>query len=157
MNDAHVHLILVHVPIVLVPAALIVYLIGVVWRSKPVALVGLNGFIAAAVCAVAAYIFGEGAEEIVEKISGISEDAIEAHEDTAVYALWCSLALGIVSCAHLVMTKMKIEVARLLTPIVILLGIVAAASLAYTANLGGKIRHPEAFGALPQSAEAHDG
>lgn len=145
MNQAHLHLIIVHIPIVLVPAALVLYSIGCRWSSKPLQLVALNAFALAAVFAGCAFLLGEGAEEIVERMAGVAESAIESHEESAEVAIWLTIALGVTSLANLISFKFAIKRARLFVVPVILLGMVSSASLAYTAQEGGKIRHPEAF------------
>ena len=78
MNQAHLHLMIVHIPIILVPFALILYLIGHRWSSRPIKLVALNTFVLAAVFAGAAFFLGEGTEEIVEDLVGVAKSAIES-------------------------------------------------------------------------------
>ncbi len=146
MNQAHIHLMIVHIPIVLVPLSLILYLIGHQWKSRPIKLVALNTFVAAAAFAGLAFSFGEGAEEIVENVAGIAESAIESHEESAVVALWLTIALGLTSLAYLLSLKYAVQKARLFVVPVLLLGFLSSGALAYTAKEGGNIRHPEAFG-----------
>ncbi len=145
MNQAHWHLMIVHIPIVLVPMALVLYLIGYRWSSKPLKLVALNAFVLAAVFAGFAYLLGEGAEEIVEDMAGIAESAIESHEESAAVALWLTIALGTASLVNLLSLRYALKSVRLFVIPVILLGVISSGALAYTAQQGGKIRHPEAF------------
>ena len=145
MNQAHLHLMIVHIPIILVPMALILYLIGYRWSSKPLKLVALNTFVLASVFAGFAYLLGEGAEEIVEDMAGIAESVIESHEESATIALWLTIVLGFASIANLLSLKYKTEIARILVIPIILLGAVSSGALAYTAQEGGRIRHSEAF------------
>ena len=98
-----------------------------------------------ALLAIPAYVTGEPAEEIAEKLPGVSEQVIDPHEDAAKLALGATLAVGAVALAGLVAFR-----ARAL-PLAFSLGllalaVVAAGTLGWTANLGGRIRHPEIRG-----------
>ena len=53
-------------------------------------------FIISAIGAGIAYLTGEGAEEAVEKMQGVSENMIKLHEDSAMYALVSLIVLGVV-------------------------------------------------------------
>lgn len=161
MNQAHLHLMIVHIPIILVPTALILYFVGYRWSSRPLQLAALNAFVLAALFAGFAFILGEGAEEIVEGMAGVAESAIEAHEESAAVALWLTIALGLTSLAALTSLKYAMHRARLFVVPVMLLGVISSGSLAYTAQEAGKIRHPEAFdqaaiGATPMRHESDD-
>jgi len=136
---------IVHIPIILVPFALILYLIGHRWSSRPIKLVALNTFVLAAVFAGAAFFLGEGTEEIVEDLVGVAKSAIESHEESADVALWLTIALAVTSLANLWSLKYKVGLDRLFVILIILLGIVSSGALAYAGQEGGKIRHPEAF------------
>lgn len=56
---------------------------GLVSKSEAVRRTGFMIFIFGALAAIAAMSTGEGAEEVVEKISRISENYIKNHEETA--------------------------------------------------------------------------
>lgn len=141
MNAAHLHLALVHIPIVCVPLALLLLLVGL-WRGNDT-LRSTSAWIAliASLVAVASFLLGEGAEEIVEEIAGITESNIEAHEEAGVVALWLTIGFGALSALRLTGARFA---ARLSVPLIIL-GLLSSGSLAYTAQAGGKIRHPEAY------------
>lgn len=145
MNQAHFHLMIVHIPIITVPFALILFTIGHRWESRSIKLVALNTFIVGAVFAGLAFLLGEGAEEMVENIAGIAESTIESHEDSAVLALWLTVALGLVSLTNLSLLKYNHEFSRYFFIPIIALGVLSSGALAYTSKEAGKIRHPEAY------------
>ena len=145
MNSAHLHLMVVHLPIILVPLGAIVFAFGL-WRdNKSFKLVALNIFIFSAIFAGAAFLLGEGAEDVVEDLAGVAESAIEGHEDSALVALWLTSILGVLSLVSLIAVKYQPRFVRLVMPLILVLSLVSSAALAYTAQEGGKIRHPEAF------------
>ena len=73
------------------------------------------------------------------------ESTIEDHEDVAVYALWSTVVLGVLSLYSLATQKFQQLKQFNLTFVILLIGIFSTATLAYTAQQGGKIRHPEAY------------
>ncbi len=83
MNDAHWHLVVNHLPIIIPAVGLLLLLVGFLLRSEILKRAAFSLFIVGAVSAYAAMSTGEEAEEIVEKISGIDEKFIEVHEETS--------------------------------------------------------------------------
>ena len=153
MNDAHLHLVLTHLPVLgtFFGAGLAAH--GLLFRKPDVLKVALGVFVIAALLAGAAYLTGEGAEEAVERI-GIGEQLIEAHESVAVYALVGAGALGLMALVGLVAYRDR-TVARSYVLGVMTLALGVAGLMAYTANLGGQIRHVEIrSGPLVEGARA---
>lgn len=147
MNQAHLHLMLVHIPIVLVPVGMLILGFGL-WRgNRVVSNVALSVFLLAFAGAVPAFLLGEGAEEIVEDVQGVNEDIIESHEEAAEVALWMTVALGALSAFGLVADRRGLATARLPLTAALGLSLLTSASLGYAAQQGGMIRHPEAFAA----------
>lgn len=145
MNQAHLHLILVHIPVVLTPAAALILAFGLMKRQGVVTSVAHSLLIVAALICIPAFLLGEGAEEIVEHLSGISEDTIEEHEEIAEKAVWLSGILGATSLFCLALKTRAAGLISLVQPAALLLALVTSGILAYTAFEGGKIRHPEAY------------
>ena len=143
VNAAHLHITLVHVPVVLAPLGAIILGWALLRSSLPVARVALCIIIAAAVIAIPAFLLGEGAEELVEHLPGLSEALIEEHEESAELSLWLTIASGLFSLITWVAVSRGVMLERALLMITLLVSTVASASLAYTAHHGGLIRHPE--------------
>lgn len=145
MNAAHLHLILVHIPIVLVPLAVLLLAIGIAQKSSTLRTTAYSIFAAAAAVAGIAFQLGEGAEELVEHLAGVSESVIEDHEEAAEAALWAIVILGVGSIAALFAHARQLAFASRLHLPFLCLGLVTSLLLAIAAQQGGKIRHPEAF------------
>jgi len=105
--------------------------------------VALCIIIAAAIIAIPAFLLGEGAEELVEHLPGISEALIEEHEESAELSLWLTSASGLFSLITWVAVSRGIMLERALLIITLLISTAASASLTYTAHRGGLIHHPE--------------
>lgn len=149
MNAAHLHITLVHVPVVLAPVGLVALLVGMRIRNRSVEGVALSMLVLAALVALPAFLVGEGAEELVEHLSGISEHVIEEHEEAAVVAFWLTNLLGVLSAVTLFGLWRVAGWIRWMKALVAIAAVIAGTSLFYAAYEGGKIRHPEAYPVRP--------
>ncbi|MCE9611499.1 MAG: hypothetical protein K8R23_14980 [Chthoniobacter sp.] len=143
MNAAHFHLALNHLPVVGVLFGLGVLFAGRFLRSDVTMRVGLWLLVASGLFAIPAYLTGEPAEEIVEKIAGIGESLIERHEDAASIALAAALLAGVLAAVALFLARGGRAVSHLAFLVVAVVGAGAAGSMAWTAKLGGEIHHQE--------------
>lgn len=145
MNAAHLHIILVHLPIVLIPTGAIILTLSLLKRSSAGVSIALLLLVCATILAVPPFLLGEGAEEIVEDLPGISEDVIEEHEEAADIAFWLTIATGLLGAGSLTARRMGKPTSNSLALATVLASYAASTALLYTANQGGKIRHPEAY------------
>lgn len=143
MNDAHLHLILNHFPSVGITIGLLVLIAGYLMKNQQVKATSLGIFIFSALAAIAANYTGEGAEEIVERIPGISESIIHEHEEFAEQFLTLSLILGGAALITLFLQWRKIKLATYGYILVLLLAISCLVSAYYVGVTGGEIRHTE--------------
>jgi uncharacterized membrane protein len=143
MNAAHFHLALNHLPIYAVLFGIALVVIGRVVHSDTTQRVGLWMLVAAGLFAIPVYLTGEPAEEVIEKLPGISEAAIEPHEEMGVFALTGALLLGLLGAATLYFTRGSKPITMTWWLAVVVLGVVSIGVLVQTALLGGKIRHTE--------------
>jgi uncharacterized membrane protein len=97
MNAAHWHLVVNHLPIIFPIVGVIVMITGLFSKSEAVKRTAFMIFIFGALAAIAAMNTGEGAEEVVEKINGVTENFIESHEETAETFAILSYILGGIS------------------------------------------------------------
>ncbi len=99
--------------------------------------------IASALGAGVAYITGEAAKETVENIIGVAKSTIISHADTAIYALICSIILGLSSIVGLFLAARKQETSDKYANVVLIIALISFLVAARTAFLGGEIRHSE--------------
>lgn len=143
MDATHIHLIINHLPILVTPIALLILIWGLIRDIKAYRSLSMWGFILAGITAYIAFESGEGAEDTIEQLAGISEQFIHDHEELAEWSLWASLALGLLAVGGLFMDRMKEVGRQLLVGAIIVLSLLSSISMAYTAYLGGQIRHSE--------------
>lgn len=142
MSGAHIHLLLNHIPVIGVFIGFVVFALGVWRRNDSWTRLALGLFAAVALVALATMLTGETAEEAVEKLPGVSESLIGTHEDAAKLAAIGAYVLGAISLATLVWVRRR-PLPRVLTVMVLPVVLLVSGLMAYTANLGGQIRHTE--------------
>jgi len=159
MNAAHAHLMLNHVPVLGLAFGLGLLAFGV-WRKNDVLKkTALTLFVIAAMVAVPVYLTGEPAEDLAKPLPGVSEAILEQHEETAVYAFAGMVAVGILALGGLLRFRAGKLVPASFAWVVLALSLVVSGVMAWTANLGGQVRHSEirAGGAqFPITSEPND-
>lgn len=143
MNTAHWHLILNHFPIIGTLGGIVVLLYGLIRKSNDTKVLGALLILAMAIISVIVMETGEAAEEVVEKVPGISEAAMEAHEDAAKIANGILIASGVLALISLVLHFFKKNAVTIAMSATLVLSSVAFGFMGYTGYLGGKIRHTE--------------
>jgi uncharacterized membrane protein len=143
MNDAHLHLALNHLPIILPLVGLIIMLVGLYLKSEILKRAAYCIFIAAALTAIVAINTGEAAEEIVEEIQGIEEHFIEEHEEIAeTFAILVYILGGISLIGFWANWKEK-SFSKTISLVTIAFTFVVLFYAKQTGTTGGEIRHTE--------------
>jgi uncharacterized membrane protein len=144
MDLTHLHLMLNHLPVFGVMIGFLILAWGMLRGFEEVKKIGLVVLVLTAVVAVPVYLTGEPAEETVEHLPGVTEQIIEAHEDSALLSLIPAIATGFLALAGLFLNRFSSTgVARAAMFTILLLSFVTGGLMARTANLGGQIRHTE--------------
>jgi hypothetical protein len=156
MEIAYLHLVTNHIPIIAVPFTLLLILWGLWRKSDEVVTAGLLLFALLGAATLAVYLLGQGGEDFIEDLPGVSHDAIEAHEGFALFGLISVLLVSAASIFALLRYRLRGPKSAGDTPAqisaiyprwvvlaVVVLALGSAAVLGYTGRLGGKIRHTE--------------
>ena len=143
MNQAHIHLLVNHFPIIVPIIAFIVVLTGFAFKSELVKRIAFGLFILGALFTLTAMQSGEGAEEIVEEMVGISHDVIHEHEESAETFAILAYILGLLSATALWASWKNKSWSNYVAYLVVVasLGVISQAHRA--GKSGGDIRHPE--------------
>ena len=156
MSTVHLHLLLVHIPVIGALVAVILFGAALLLREVVSTRFALAFTAGLALVAVAAYFTGQGAEDAVEHLAGVTERSIERHEEAAELATIVFGILGGLSLAALFWFRGKL-VPRWVALSGLAGTLVVSAVMAWTANLGGQIRHTEIQSTSgTQGGEAHD-
>ncbi|WP_310991187.1 MULTISPECIES: hypothetical protein [Flavobacteriaceae] len=143
MNDAHFHLVVNHLPIVGVMIGFLVLLAGLIMKKPQIKNTALGIFIFSALTAIVAFLTGEGAEEIVENLPGISETLIHKHEEYAELFLTMIMILGGVSLITLFLQYKKLSFYKYGFIAGLLLSVTTIIISKYVGTSGGEITHIE--------------
>ena len=180
METAYLHIVTNHIPIIGVPLAIALLVLGIWRKSDDLKTASFLIFVFLGLATLATFLLGQGGEDFVEEVAGVSEAAIHDHEDFAKFALASVAITAIVSLFAILryqglsFFRRKItnnsrliegEVSAVtgsyfptwLTFAVLLLAVLSGGILGYTGKLGGKIRHTEFYGNAPTGEEEEKG
>lgn len=142
MNQAQIHLALNHAPLFLSVLSGLLLIISFLKKNALVRSIALYGMVAAAIFTIPVYLTGEGTEDLVEKF-GVNENAIEEHEEFAGISMILISVSGFAALLALFLKNRMAGFSSLLTRSTMVLAFVCFGAMAWTAHLGGLIRHNE--------------
>lgn len=143
MNDAHLHLVVNHFPIIGTILGLGILITGIILKNNTVKITAYVLFIVAAIFAAFSMATGEGAEELVEDMPSIGKQIIHEHEEMAEKLAIILYVLGAVSLAGLFLNYKKHTKAQLISYIALIIAIAGVFFAQQTGTTGGEIRHTE--------------
>jgi uncharacterized membrane protein len=143
MNDAHLHLVINHFPIIGSFFGLGILIAGILLKNNSVKNTAYVLFIVAAVFAAFSMGTGEGAEEMVEDMPNIGKQIIHEHEEIAEKLALVLYLLAAISLTGLILNLKNHSKAKLISfiAVIVAMGAVFIATLVGTS--GGEIRHTE--------------
>lgn len=144
LNLAHLHLILNHIPIIGIPFITILTIISLVKKDLYLGKLVHWLFIGITVLSIGVFLTGTGAQSVLQN-AGISDELILPHHEASYWAMSFILGLGAWSTFALYANRKSSDFFSLKASLIVtLLGAIATTIvLAFTANLGAKISHPE--------------
>lgn len=151
MNQAHFHLLINHIPILFPIVGILLFVGALVFKSAAVKQAALAVFICGALATFPAMYTGEGAEDVVENLPGVTEQIIETHEETAETFAFMSYALGVISLLGLWAGWQQKSFAPVLSYAILAFSLVVVFFASRTGLSGGEIRHTEIRNDAPLS------
>ncbi len=142
MNSVQIHLALTHVPVILCLVGLVMLITASILKNNTLIKASYFLIIFAGIFTAPVYLSGEGAEEAVERLAGVSETIIEAHEEAAELAMILMVAAALAALGALFSSRWA-GAARIAKMIVLVLALATGGFMVQTAHLGGQIRHSE--------------
>lgn len=143
MNQAHLHLLFNHLPIIGTLIGLLTLIAGFLLGNTMVKRTALGIFVFSALCAIAAMLTGEGAEEVVEHLPGLNGGFIKSHEEMAEIFIWLTNVLGISALATLILDIKENALSKILYFVTLAIGLGAMFVGQQVGTTGGEIRHTE--------------
>lgn len=143
MNDAHLHMVVNHFPIIGTILGLGILITGMILKNNSVKNTAYFLFIVAAVFAAFSMGTGEGAEELVEEMPSVGKQIIHEHEEMAEKLAIVLYVLGVISLGGLFLNYKNNSKANLVSYVAVVVAFVGVFFAQQTGTTGGEIRHTE--------------
>ncbi len=143
MNDAHLHMVVNHFPIIGIILGLGVLIIGFFLKNNSIINTAYGLLIVSAIFAAISMTTGDGAEEMVEDFPSIGKKIIHEHEEMAEKLALVLYVLGFSSITGLYLNIKKHSKSYLISVLAIAIGILGVYLAQKTGTTGGEIRHTE--------------
>ena len=143
MTAAALHLIVVHLPVVACPLTLLLLLVAHQQRSDLLFKLGYSSIIGCAVAAAVAYYSGPEAYEQLEEILVTHKSWVEQHAVIARAAFVVLIINAVLAIQALLQFAQDEPPARWLRWLIAIFLLAVCYLLAWSAHLGGEIRHTE--------------
>ncbi len=146
MTTVHLHLLLNHIPILGSIFITVLFIVALIYRNAFLQKVSLWSLVVIALFTAATYLTGNGAEQAVQGLPGISQDMIHLHESVAKVGLGLMFVTGVIALAGALFYSFKPKLPRLLLIVVLFVLLLNSGVFAYIGYLGGQIHHEEIRG-----------
>ena len=142
MNWPHIHLLLNHAPLfgTIVGTT---FLAAAILRNHHLIRPALYVLVLSGIAAIVVYLTGEPA---ADALVSVPEGLVDRHEDMAGITIVATSLAGVMALIALIVDRRFPALTRWMNGAVLALALGASGLLAWTANLGGQIQHPEARG-----------
>ena len=143
MNDAHLHMVVNHFPIIGTILAIGILVAGLLNKNQSIINTAYVLFVIGAIFGILSMNTGEGAEELVEDMPGIGWKIIHEHEELAEKMALLLDILGVLSLVGFYFQYKKNAKEKLVSYIILLVGIASLFVIQKVGTSGGEIRHTE--------------
>ncbi len=143
MNEAHLHMVVNHFPIIGTILAIGILIAGLLSKNRSIINTSYVLFVIGAIFGILSMNTGEGAEELVEDMPGIGWKIIHEHEELAEKMALLLDILGVLSLVGFYFQYKKNTKEKLVSYIILLIGIASLFVIQKVGTSGGEIRHTE--------------
>ena len=143
MDLTHIHLLLNHFPTIGTIIGGGLFILSLIMRSDDLKRASLLVMLGIALIAIPTYMSGNGAQDAIKSLPGVSQPLIEAHEGAAFVAIWFMEFTGAFAWLGLWQFRRLKRVPNWNLTVILILTIASFALMTRASNLGGEIRHAE--------------
>lgn len=154
MNGPQIHLMLNHIPVIAIPLSFVLLAMGRRVQDHRLQKWAVAFMILIALLTLPVFFSGEPAQHALKGLPGVDSPRIDPHEDWGEAAFAAVETLGGLALLGLVFFRRRDRFPSAYIASLLLAGLVSSALLAWTAHLGGLIRHPE-LGSSPPTADIY--
>ncbi len=144
MNWAHVHLIINHIPVIGILFDFFVLAWAMFRRSEDVKRVSLGILVLLALFTPVVFYTGGKAAHFIHTIPGVNPARIGQHADAALVSAWAMGIVGAIALIGLYAYRKLPKLPTWFVALCLVLTFVVVVLMGWTAELGGRIRLPEA-------------
>jgi hypothetical protein len=143
MDLAHIHLLLNHFPTIgyIIGAGL--FLLSLITNSDDLKRASLVVLLGISLISIPTYMSGNGAQDAIKSLPGVSKSLIEAHEGAALVAFGFMEATGAFAWLGLWQNRRLARVPGWNLAVILVLTLVSLGLMTRASNMGGEIRHAE--------------
>lgn len=142
LTPVHIHLLVNHGPVFGSLFALAVLIASYFWAPDVLRRTAFAVLIFTALAAIVAYLTGDPAQDAIRGFPGVVRSIVHDHEEMGESSFIVASIVGLVALIALVRWRNR-PVPRAATLVLLFGNLVVAGMMAYTALLGGRIRHTE--------------
>jgi hypothetical protein len=143
LNWPHIHLLINHFPVIGSILILLILSHGMWKKNHEIVRLSLLLWIFIGLMSIAVYFSGDNAADAIRTLPGVQKSFIEHHDDSATFTMIAIEATAGLSLLGLWFYREKSEYPKGYISTILILTIISIGFVAWTANLGGQIRHPE--------------
>lgn len=143
MNPTHAHLFMNHLPFLGSAFTFVFLMYSFHKKNTDFIKLFLWVFVFFAVLTIPVFLTGDPAGEVVKNIPGISENLVDNHENAGYVSLILVEITGAFALLGIYLLSKSAIVANWFKYSFVILAFASIVSFAWTANLGGQIRHSE--------------
>ena len=143
MDLAHIHLLLNHFPVIGYIIGGGLFLLSLITKSDDLKRASLVILLGISLIAIPAYMSGNGAQDAIKSLPGVSKSLIEAHEGAALVGFGFMEVTGAFAWLALWQFRRLARVPGWNLAIIAVLTLVSLGLMTRASNMGGEIRHAE--------------
>jgi hypothetical protein len=143
MDLTHIHLLLNHFPTIGYIIGGGLFVVALITKSDHLKLASLVVLLGIALLSIPTYMSGNGAQQGINSLPGVSKSLIEAHEGAALVAMVFMLATGAFAWLGLWQFRRLARIPSWNLTLILILIVAALALMTRASNMGGEIRHEE--------------
>ncbi len=143
MDLTHIHLLLNHFPTIGYIIGGGLFLLSLITKSDDLKRASLVVLLGIALIAIPTYMSGNGAQDGIKSLPGVSKSMIETHEGAALVAVGFMLLSGAFAWLGLWQLRRLARIPSWNLAVILVLTVVSFGLMARASNLGGEIRHAE--------------
>lgn len=142
LTGVHIHLLVNHAPVFGSLFALALFIASYFWAPEVLRRTAFVVLIGTALAALAAYSTGDAAQHAIRGYPGVVRSIVNDHEEMGDSSFIVASVVGLAALIALVRWRSR-PIPRAATLVLFIGSVVVSGMMAYTAYIGGQIRHTE--------------